>query len=216
LKRHAACCEYSNRMSSLARKLRPVLWTGIVCFTAATAGAADTAAPARSQNLPAGTHLRVRLGQSLDTRRDGPGTPFVAHVATPVVRNGEMLIPRGAVCRGHVVEARPSGRLKGRAVLRLNLESIEINGRRHEIETTAPAFFSKSHKERNLAMIGGGAGTGAAIGGIAGGGVGALAGAGAGAVAGTAGAVITGKRNVHVAAESRLTFALRRPLAIAR
>ncbi len=168
--------------------------------------------PAETLTLPAGTHIPIRLAQSLDTKRDHPGTPFIAHVAAPVMRDREVLIPRGAVCRGHLVQAKPSGRLKGRALIRLSLDSIEVNGRRYTIDTSSPAFVSKAHKKRNLAIIGGTAGTGAAIGGIAGGGVGAAVGAGAGAVVGTAGAAITGKRNLHLAPETRVTFVLREPV----
>lgn len=164
--------------------------------------------------LPAGTRIPIRLAQSLDTRRDRPGTPFLAHVSAPVMHNGEVILPRGSICRGHLVESKPSGRLKGRAVMSLSLDSVEWNGRKYTIQTSDPSFVSKAHKKRNIALIGGGAGTGAAIGGIAGGGVGALIGAGAGAAAGTTGAVITGKRNLHLAPETRVVFTLRQPVRV--
>jgi hypothetical protein len=57
-------------------------------------------------------------------------------------------------------------------------------------------------------MIGGGAGLGAIIGGIAGGGKGALIGGAAGAGAGTATAAITGKKDIRISAETHLTFRL--------
>jgi outer membrane lipoprotein SlyB len=71
---------------------------------------------------------------------------------------------------------------------------------------------SADHKRRNLGFIGGGSALGAAIGAIAGGGKGALIGAGAGAAAGTAGAAATGKRNIHLPAETPLSFSLQRPV----
>ncbi len=123
-----------------------------------------------------------------------------------------MVIPRGTPCRGHLVESKPSGRLKGRAVMRLSLDTVELRGRIYHIETTDPTFVSKNHKKRNLAFIGGGAGTGAAIGAIAGGPVGAAVGAGAGAAAGTTTALITGKKQIRLAPESRLVFSLRYPV----
>ena len=169
---------------------------------------------AESLTLPAGSRLSVRLGQSLDTKRDKPGTPFTAHVTSPLVHEGRVVIPRGAVCHGHLTESKPSGRLKGRAVMRLRLDSVAVNGRKYTIDTAGSSFVSKNHKKRNLALIGGGAGTGAGIGAIAGGGVGALIGAGAGATAGTVGAVVTGQRNVHLASETLLTFRLREPVRV--
>jgi hypothetical protein len=41
-----------------------------------------------------------------------------------------------------------------------------------------------------------------------------LIGAGAGAAAGTVGALVTGKRELHLAPETRLSFALQRPLTV--
>jgi hypothetical protein len=164
--------------------------------------------------LPPGTRISIRLAQALDTRHDRPGTPFIGHVAAPVMREGVVVLPRGAVCRGRLVESRPSGRLKGRAVMSLSLDSIDLRGRRYDVVTTDPTIVSKGHKRRNLLLIGGGAATGAGIGAIAGGGVGAGIGAGAGACAGTVSAVITGKRNLHLAPETRLVFALRQPVRI--
>jgi hypothetical protein len=130
------------------------------------------------------------------------------------MRDGQVILQRNAACHGHLVQSKPSGRLTGRAKITLSLDSCESYGKIYTIATAEPTFVSKDHKKRNAALIGGGAGTGAGIGAIAGGGVGALIGAGAGAVAGTTGAVITGKRNLHLAAETRLNFSLRRPLTV--
>jgi hypothetical protein len=174
-----------------------------------------TAAPAPdpdSVTLVAGTQIPIRLGQSLDTRRDHAGAGFIAHLSAPIVRNGEVILPRGAVCHGHVVESRASGRLKGRALMRLSIDSIESNGHTYRVDTSDPAIKSLGHKKRNLALIG--AATGATIGAIAGGGVGAAVGAGAGAAAGTVTAAVTGKRHLHLAAETRLVFALREPVHV--
>lgn len=169
-------------------------------------------ARASTMLLPAGVHIPVRLAQSVDTRRDRPGTPFIAHVASPVVQNGVVVVPRGAVCHGRLVGAKASGRLTGRAILTLRLDSITVGGRVYAVNTSAPTFVSKAHGTRNALAIGGTATTGAAIGAMAAGGVGALAGAGAGAVAGAAGAAITGKRQLRLAPETRVVFALRAPL----
>ena len=187
----------------------------LLLFTAASA--ALSAAPANNTpmvTLPAGTSVPVRLAQSIDTKRDKPGTRFVAHVSDSVMRDGQVILQRNAACHGHLVQSKPSGRLTGRAKITLSLDSCESYGEIYTIATAEPTFVSKDHKKRNAALIGGGAGTGAGIGAIAGGGVGALIGAGAGAVAGTTGAVITGKRNLHLAAETRLNFSLRRPLTV--
>ena len=159
--------------------------------------------------LPQGTALRVRIDQSIDTRRNRPGNRFQATLAEPVVHNGAVLLPKGTRFSGHVMESRPSGRLRGRAVLSLTLDSFRANGREYQVNTSGTTRVSGRHKKRNLILIGGGAGTGAGIGAIAGGGFGALVGAAAGSVAGTATAVFTGKKNVSVPAETPMTFRLR-------
>ena len=63
-------------------------------------------------------------------------------------------------------------------------------------------------------FIGGGAGLGALIGGLAGGGKGALLGAMAGGGAGTAGSAFTGNKQIVLPAETMLTFRLDRPIHI--
>ncbi|HEY2017369.1 MAG TPA: hypothetical protein VGH38_27880 [Bryobacteraceae bacterium] len=190
-----------------------LLLIGLVASNVALFGQ-EPATPFHAFTLPAGTRIPIRLGQSLDTKRDKPGTPFIAHISTAVVRDGAVILPRGTVCHGHLAESKPSGRLKGRAVMRLALDSFELNGKKYTIEASGSTLVSKNHKKRNLALIGGGAATGAGIGAIAGGGVGAAVGAGAGAAVGTTGAIITGKRNLHLAPETRLSFRLREPIRV--
>jgi len=170
--------------------------------------------PGQSVAIPAGTVFRVRLEETLDTRRNRAGDRFTATLVRPVVENGTAIIPRGARCTGHLAESKPSGRLKGHARLILSLDSFELNGRPYAIKTTGVARQSGGHKKRNLALIGGGTGVGAAVGAIAGGPAGALIGAGAGGAAGTAGAVITGKKNVRLPVETVLAFSLRAPVSV--
>jgi outer membrane lipoprotein SlyB len=164
--------------------------------------------------IPAGTRVRIRLGETLSTAQNRPGDHFTATLANPIVVNGSTVVPAGAPFRGHVANASSSGRLKGRASLTITLDSFDLRGATHEISTTANTRVSTAHKQRNLALIGGGAGLGAVLGALAGGGKGALIGAGAGAAAGTAGAAATGKRNVSLPVESLLTFSFKAPVAV--
>ena len=125
-----------------------------------------------------------------------------------------VVVPKGTTLHGHVTSAADSGRLKGRAVLALRLDSLELRGVSYPIDTSSNRRASGAHKKRNLVLIGGGSGLGAALGAVAGGPAGALIGAGAGAGAGTAGAAVTGKKHVSIPAETPLTFALEQPLTI--
>lgn len=162
--------------------------------------------------LPAATTpatVRVRLDHSVSTKQHNAGDRFTATLYRAAKVNGVNL-PLGTRFRGHLVEADSSGRLTGRATLRLTLDSFTINGKEHRIRTTSIRRVSADHKKRNAVAIGGTAGLGAALGAIAGGGKGAAIGAAAGAGAGTAGAYATGKRELTLPAETPLVFTVRK------
>jgi hypothetical protein len=171
--------------------------------------------PDNTISISAGTILDVRLEETLDTKRNRPGDSFRATLIRPIVLNGRTVIPKGALCTGHLTESKASGRFKGRASMSLSLDSFELNGRRYDIKTTHVGRESGGHKKRNWVLIGGGSGVGSAIGALAGGPAGALIGAGAGAGAGTAGAAFTGKKNVRLPVETPLAFSLRAPVTLA-
>jgi hypothetical protein len=94
------------------------------------------------------------------------------------------------------------------------LTAIEVHGKSLPMQTSSIFAKGGSHEKRNLAMIGGGAGAGALIGGIAGGGKGALIGSMIGAGGGTGAAYATGKKDVGFSAERRLTFRLTQPVTM--
>jgi hypothetical protein len=175
--------------------------------------AAAPAAPARAELvIPSGTTLHVRLNSGIDTRRNHAGDGFTATLSRPVILHGDTAIPAGTRLSGHVTEAAASGRLKGRPVLGLTLDSFHLAGREHRLRTSSVERVGPAHKKRNALLIGGGAGLGAAIGAIAGGGKGALIGGAAGAGAGTAGAAATGKEQLAIPAESALVFTMKAPV----
>jgi hypothetical protein len=207
---HQPCPCATGTHSTRTRTVRTVRTTSAANEANRTADATEV----RTFVVPAGTPISVRLEQPLDTKYDHAGTPFVARLSRDLVRNGEVLAPRGALARGHLVESKASGRLKGRAKLGMTLDTIEARGRVYRVATDGPEFVTKGHKKHDAVWIGGGAGTGAGIGALAGGGVGAAVGAGVGAVAGTTGALITGKRQLHLATETPVTFTLRQPVTV--
>ncbi len=175
-------------------------------------GAPPAAAPRAELFIPSGTALRVRLDGGVSTRRNQPGDEFTATLSRPIVVDGQVAVPAGARLRGHLTQSAASGRLEGRAVLALTLDSLRIEGRDYPLRTSQVERVGPAHKKRNAFLIGGGAGLGAAIGAIAGGGKGAAIGALAGGGAGTAGAAATGKEELAIPAEAALVFTTRAPV----
>jgi hypothetical protein len=181
---------------------------------ALVAGAANIGDRPDPVTVPQHTAIEVTLNEALSSNRSNPGDRFDARVAEPVVIDGKLAVPEGAMVEGRVVDADESGRLRGRARLYLTLETIQVNGKTYDLHTLNSDRTGGAHKKRNWWLIGGGGGGGALIGALAGGGKGALIGGPVGAGAGTAVAYFTGKKDIHLPAETRLTFRLADPLTV--
>jgi len=164
--------------------------------------------------IPAGTPISVRLQDSLSSASNRSKDKFEAVLGDAIVVDGKTVAPRGAAAEGQVLAVRSSGRMHDSGYLRLALVSLQIKGKAVPVRTSSVFAAGTSHQKRNLALIGGGAGTGALIGTLAGGGKGALNGGAVGAGAGTTGAYATGKKDVSFAPERRLTFRLTQPVTV--
>jgi hypothetical protein len=164
--------------------------------------------------IPAGTTLTVRTSQSLSTKTIQTGAVFNGSLVSPIRIGGEVVIPAGSDVLGIVKEAKKAGKIKGAAVLSLALESVTVNGHTYNVATEAISQSSTGKGKRSAAVIGGGTGLGAIVGGIAGGGKGAAIGALVGAGAGTVGAATTGNRDIELPAESAVSFKLAQPLTL--
>jgi len=196
-------------------KQHSLLVGGAVLFAVALGVAAATL-PKRSklETVPQDTAIHVTLDQAVSSDDSRPGDHFEATVSEPVVIDGKTVIPQGASAEGLVVDAHHSGRLMGRARLQLALETVTVNGQNYDVRTSSSWRTGGDHKKRNWEWIGGGAGGGALIGALAGGGKGALIGGPVGAGAGTAVAFLTGKKDIHLRAETPLTFKLAEPITV--
>jgi len=186
----------------------------VVLAAALVSGAAVHGDRTESMTVPEQTPIHITLDQTVSSDQSRSGDHFQATVTEPVDVNGRTVIPQGAHVEGLVVDARKSGHLMGRAHLRLVLDAVQVSGQTYDVRTTAALRTGGGHKKRNFGWIAGGAGGGALIGAVAGGGEGALIGGPVGAGAGTAVAYFTGKRNIHLRAETPLTFRLEQPVTI--
>jgi hypothetical protein len=170
--------------------------------------------PSSPVTVPAGTLLRVRLSEPLDTGHIKDGAYFQATAAVDVYQNGVLAIPRGALLTGQVVEAKNAGDLKGSAVLRLRLTSINLNGKVFPVSTDEWSSKGPNKAGYTAGNTAGGAVLGAIIGGIIGRGAGAAIGAGVGAAGGLAASSASKGPHVYLPAEAMLDFHLANPVTV--
>jgi len=167
---------------------------------------------AQSGNIPSGTNVSVRTNESIDVRNSSDGRIYSGVVDRDVVdTNGNVAIPRGS-------NAELIVRNIGARDLALDLESVDVNGRRYVVQsndvTRTGSKQGIGENKRTAKYVGGGAVLGTIIGAIAGGGKGAAIGAAAGAASGAGAQVLTRGGAVRVPSESVLTFRLDQPLYV--
>lgn len=179
--------------------------------------AAPAPEPVRPQDvdIPAGTELAIRINQTIDTKNTPAGTRFSGELEDPYRdSHGRVILPKGTHVEGRVVASHNGGHIKGESLVELRLTSLTLNGSSYQLRTHDVVREHKGKGKRSAALIGGGGGLGAIIGGLAGGGKGALIGGLAGAGAGTAGAALTDNHPVVIPSESVLRFRLAEELTL--
>jgi hypothetical protein len=165
--------------------------------------------PPPQVHVTAGTTLAIRIDQRISVKDAEKGEAFTGEVVEPVTDGGGgAVIPKGSRVRGVVTNAEERGKFKGASSLSLRLTTLTLNGKEYPLETHAFREAKKGKGKRTGALIGGGAGLGLLIGGLAGGGKGAAIGGLAGAGAGTAGAGLTGNKDLVIQAETIVRFKL--------
>jgi hypothetical protein len=171
-------------------------------------GAAPIVRPA-DVNIAAGTNLTIRINQHISVKSSRAGDRFDGEIVNPVIGEGDrVVIPKGAPVSGVVVESHRRGHFKGRSILELRLTYLTLNGTRYRLDTRDLTETKKGKGKRSAALIGGGAGVGMLVGGVATGGVGLLVGGLVGAGGGTLLGGLTGNRDIEIPAESIVRFRL--------
>ena len=166
-------------------------------------------------NIPAGTSLTIRIDQRISVKTSRSGDTFTGEIVEPVLASDNgVLLPKGTQVAGVVDASHRRGHFKGRSLLELRLTSLTLNGTQYPLETNDLARSKKGKGKRSAAMIGGGAGLGMLVGGLASGGAGLVIGGLAGGGAGTAVAGLTGNRDIDIPAESIVRFRLADDLVV--
>ncbi len=182
-----------------------------------------------ANQLPAGTFLKTRIGQSVSTDTTSEGTSFTASLSEPVLREGRVLLPAGSLINGRVTEVRSGKRISGPAAIHLQPQTITLpDGTRYKLvaqvidtslihstrvddEGTIRSHGSSAVQKGAFALA---TGSGAVAGAVLAGPVGAIVGAGIGAGAST---VVWLREDQHATlpAETGIVFSLLEPLTFA-
>ena len=158
--------------------------------------------------VPAGKDVSITTTERLSASHNEVGDRFTGVLTMAIMDRGETVFKAGTPVSGEVVSARGKGRFKGAGDIGISLTEIG----RDRVETNVYERNSPGRGKRTAGFIGGGAGLGALIGGLAGGGKGALIGGLAGAGGGTAADAYSGNRDVVIPPETHITFRLTHPI----
>ena len=166
------------------------------------------------QRVPAGTSITVVMADEVSTSKSKEGDTFNASLAEHWVVDGRVVAERGDKVVGRVNDVVTPGRVKGRAELKLVLTELLTDDRTYPLRTQPFVAIAVDNKERDAAIIAGGAGVGAAIGAITGGKKGAAIGAIIGGGGGTATVLATPGQSMKIEPETKVNFVLDQDLRL--
>jgi len=183
---------------------------------------------AKPGDVPEGTLMKVRLRATISTATTKVGSKFSALVVQPMMRDGRVIIPIGAVLDGQVTELKGGKRVGGRAAIHLEPKTVTLPDGSHYTlharvidtdqwaETRVDSEGTILRKDEPTTgtgaafglATGGGAAAGAVIGGLPGAVVGAGVGAGVGTVV-----WLKQDRQAELPKDLGLVFSLTSPMA---
>ncbi len=183
-------------------------------------------------DIPKGTHVLLRMVNSINTRTAEEGNQVYLQTASPIAVNGQILVPTGAYVQGVVSRSKHSGRVSGRAELGIRIETLtlpsgktfrvsprlaavdsnETDQKVENVENTVKQGSDYSKDAQRVAIL---AGSGAGLGGLTdrswkGAGIGA----GAGSAVGIATVLLTRGREVELKQGTTLDVVFDRPIAL--
>lgn len=168
----------------------------------------------QNYTIDSGTSIPITITEALTSQTAQPNDTFHGTLATDLVSNGVVVIPRGSPIVGRIVEVHEAAHFKGSALLTLELTQVSARGRKFTLVTDTYSKEGAARGKNTAVKAGGGAALGAIIGAIAGGGKGAAIGAAAGAGAGTGVNAVTRGEQAKIDSETRLEFHLQSPVSV--
>jgi hypothetical protein len=87
-----------------------------------------SAAIISAAEIPPGTHLLLRMVNSVGTRTAQVGDYVYLRTASPVITGGQIIVPIESYVQGVVSHTQRSGRVSGRAEMSIRLETLTLPG----------------------------------------------------------------------------------------
>jgi hypothetical protein len=170
----------------------------------------------REVTIPAGTRLPIVLDTTVGSATSQVEQRVQAHLARPIVVQGQTVLGQGSQVSGVVTDATRSGRVKGRAHIAVRFDTLVPRGddERYHMQTATISRMAAATKKKDALEIGAPAAGGAIIGGLVGGKKGALIGTAAGGGAGTAVVLSTRGKEISLPRGTALTLKLSEPLTV--
>src|ERR1017187_5179991 len=77
-------------------------------------------------DIPQGSHVLLRLENSVSTRTAREGDYIYLRTASPIAANGQIVVPEGSYVQGVVKHSLRSGRVKGKAELAIRIDTLTL------------------------------------------------------------------------------------------
>ena len=187
-----------------------------------------TRIPGPSNQLPAGTLLKVRLDENISTESTPSGMAFTAQLIEAVERDGRVLLPAGSKLAGYVTDLHGGKRMSGQASIHLKTSAVTLpDGTRYQVRGQVidtdmfkelrvdreGTIFRRDHKAKTAGVLALTTGSGVAAGALIAGVPGAVVGGAVGAGVGTA-VWLKQDRQAELPAETKIVFSLTQALRV--
>ncbi len=167
--------------------------------------------------LPAGTIIRVRMDNEINSKVSNVGDTFTATVSSPVIVSGAEVIPVGSVIEAKITKIKAAEAGKKNGSIEIKFGSLRLRDDKvYSIDASLvnqDLIGQKSSAFTKVSIVGGTI-IGAIIGGVVGKGAGAGIGAGIGAGAGTAASYLKKGNEARIKANEEFDIRLNKEIAI--
>src|ERR1700722_14499979 len=85
-----------------------------------------SAGGAFAAEIPPGSHVLLRMTNSITTRTAREGDQVYFQTASPIAAGGQILVPTGSYVQGTISQTKRSGKVAGRAELAIHLDTLML------------------------------------------------------------------------------------------